>query len=177
MTPNEMQNKLNEAVMNIQSLQDELDKLKSNLSEKPNSCYDHLLPEGYQFCTDQECDEETEIMYLKVKLHNLDPNEKPLGSIMQEAKHMEAFYMPIRPIQFHIAVHEAVTTEPNPYAVDWSNAPENADSHAFDKNGKGWFFGLSSNDKFWFADNFGYSGHTLPSGLDWTKSKTVRPCK
>ena len=125
MTPNEMQNKLNEAVMNIQSLQDELDALKSNLSEKPNSCYDHLLPEGYQFCTDEECDEETETMYLKVKLHNLDPNEKPLGSIMQEVKYMEAFYIPIRPIQFHIAVHEVRFNTPrgsSPNGRSWSSS-------------------------------------------------------
>ena len=222
---NKIQNKLNEAVMNIASLQDELDALKSNLSEKPNSCYDHLLPEGYQFCTDEECDEETETMYLKVKLHNLDPNEKPLGSIMQEVKYMEAFYMPIRPIQFHIAVHEAVTTEPNsytiekhgdgwaiyqgrdsmhhganlgqihdgkladilqrvlniqqtnPYAVDWSNAPDWADVHCFDYDGKGGFYGTKRDDLEWFHCNQGRSGFTLPSGLDWTKSKTTRPCK
>ena len=177
MTPNEIQNKLNEAVMNIASLQDELDALKSNLSEKPNSCYDHLLPEGYQFCTDEECDEETETMYLKVKLHNLDPNEKPLGSIMQEVKYMEAFYIPIRPIQFHVAVHEAVTTEPNPYAVDWSNAPDWADVHCFDYDGKGGFYGTKRDDLEWFHCNQGRSGFTLPSGLDWTKSKTTRPCK
>jgi hypothetical protein len=115
-------------------------------------------------------------MYLKVKLHNLDLNEKPLGSIMQDVKHMEAFYMPIRQkVQYHVAVHEAVTTEPNPYSVDWSNAPEEADSHAFDKSGKGWFYGLSFNDMFWYAHNVGRSGFTLPTGLDWTKSKTTRP--
>ena len=144
--------------------------------DKYNTDYSLLLPEGYEFCKEEECDEETEIMYLKVKLHNLDPNEKPLGSIMQDVKHMEAFYTPIRQkVQYHVAVHEAVTTEPNPYSVDWSNAPEKADTHAFDKSGKGWFYGLSFNDMFWYAHNVGRSGHTLPSGLDWTKSKTTRP--
>jgi hypothetical protein len=110
MTPKEIQNELNR-------LQAELDKLKSNLSEIPNSC-DHLL----------------------------------------------------------VAVHEAVTTESNPYAVDWSNAPEEADCHAFDKSGKGfWFYGVSFNDSFWYAAVFNSSGFTLPTGLDWKQSKTTRP--
>lgn len=63
----------------------------------------------------------------------------------------------------------------NPYAVDWSNAPEEADTHAFDKSGKGWFYGLSLNDKVWYADNVGRSPFTLPTGLDWKQSKTSRP--
>jgi hypothetical protein len=82
---------------------------------------------------------------------------------------------PIRPIQYHVAVHEAVTTESNPYAVDWSNAPEEADCHAFDKSGKGWFYGVSFNDSFWYAAVFNVSGFTLPTGLDWKQSKTTRP--
>ena len=249
MTPKEMQNKLNEAVMNIQSLQDELDRLKQadtyfpesgevvwvsddqeewhkrifvkflGFKSSPYKCvwenksnttknyllgknyitsdwaycrrlngeiipfgrdkhkdpdYSHLLPDGYEFCKDDEQDEETEIMYLKVKLHNLDYNEKPLGSIMQEAKHMEAFYRPIRKIQYHVAVHEAVTVEPNPYAVDWTNAPEWADSHAFDEDGDGWWFGSRCGDISWHSIN-NLSKFTLPEGLDWAKSKTTRP--
>jgi hypothetical protein len=143
--------------------------------DKYNTDYTHLLPDGYEFCKEEECNEETEIMYLKVKLHNLDPNEKPLGSIMQEAKHMEAFYMPIRQkVQYHVAVHEAVTTEPNPYAVDWSNAPDWADSHAFDKDGEGVWYGTRKGFATWW-DERGLSGFTIPSNLDWTKSKTTRP--
>jgi hypothetical protein len=137
--------------------------------------YSHLLPDGYEFCKEEDADEETEIMYLKVKLHNLDPNEKPLGSIMQEAKHMEAFYMPIRKIQYHVAVHEAVTTEPNPYAVDWTNAPEWADSHCFDRDHSGWWYGAKMKNSFWDTDDCDRSGFTLPSGLDWKLSKTTRP--
>lgn len=143
--------------------------------DKYDTDYSHLLPDGYEFCKDDEQDEETEIMYLKVKLHNLDPNEKPLGSIMQDVKHMEAFYMPIRQkVQYHVAVHEAVTTEPNPYAVDWSNAPEWADSHAFDKDGSGVWYGMRKGLVTWIEVR-GLSGFTLPSNLDWTKSKTTRP--
>ena len=66
--------------------------------------------------------------------------------------------------------------EPNPYAVDWSYAPDWADSHAFDDDGKGWFYGIVQNSvpkqwKFKCTE----SGFTLPSNLDWTKSKTTRP--
>lgn len=142
--------------------------------DKYDTDYTHILPDGYEFCKDDEQDEETEIMYLKVKLHNLDPNEKPLGSIMQEAKHMEAFYMPIRKIQYHVAVHEAVTTESNPYAVDWSNAPIWADWHCFDEDGRGFWYGSECLTKVWTVETCP-SNFTLPTGLDWTKSKTTRP--
>lgn len=143
--------------------------------DKYDTDYSHLLPDGYEFCKEDEQDEETEIMYLKVKLHNLDPNEKPLGSIMQEAKHMEAFYMPIRQkVQYHVAVHEAVTTEPNPYAVDWSNAPDWADVHCFDTDNMGLWLGADWKSDLWLKKHE-KSGFTLPSGLDWTKSKTTRP--
>ena len=143
--------------------------------DKYDTDYSHLLPDGYEFCDEDEQDEETEIMYLKVKLHNLDPNEKPLGSIMQEVMHMRAFYMPIRKkVQYHVAVHEAVTTDPNPYAVDWSNAPEWADSHAFDKDGSGFWYGASIMACDWIGESK-LSPFRLPSNLDWTKSKTTRP--
>jgi hypothetical protein len=143
--------------------------------DKYNTDYSHLLPDGYEFCKKEECDEETEIMYLKVKLHNLDPNEKPLGSIMQDVKHMEAFYTPIRQkVQYHVAVHEAVTTEPNPYSVDWSNAPIWADVHCFDEDGRGFWYGSECLTKVWVVETCP-SKFTLPTGLDWKLSKTTRP--
>jgi hypothetical protein len=233
MTPDQIQNKLNEAVMNIQTLQAELDALKSNLSEKPNSCH-HLLPAGYEFCTEEEA-----VKWVKVKLVQDGKNELPLGATVPDCTHVESLYRPIRPIQYHVAVHEAVTAEPtqynlllladgrkfrisdkirmadhdgmvlitpdsvdavryfnsgklkpeyfglpkidyiedipNPYSVDWSNAPKDADCHAFDKSGKGWFYGVSFNDSFWYAAVFNSSGFTLPTGLDWKLSKTTRP--
>ena len=64
--------------------------------------------------------------------------------------------------------------EPNPCAVDWSNAPDWADSHAFDKDGEGVWYGTRKGFATWW-DERGLSGFTLPSGLDWTKSKTTRP--
>jgi hypothetical protein len=65
--------------------------------------------------------------------------------------------------------------EPNPYAVDWSNAPEWADVHCFDKNGKGSFYGAKRDSVEWYHYNMGSSGFTLPTGLDWKLSKTIRP--
>jgi hypothetical protein len=175
MTPDQIQNKLNEAVMNIQTLQAELSKLKSNLSEKPNS-YDHLLPEGYEFCTEEEHTD-----WIKVELLQWNEPQSPISTVATDIEasyfsdELKSMYRPIRPIQYHVAVHEAVTAEPNPYAVDWANAPEEADCHAFDKSGKGWFYGLRFNDMFWYAGVFDVSGFTLPTGLDWKQSKTTRP--
>ena len=65
--------------------------------------------------------------------------------------------------------------EPNPYAVDWSNAPEWADVHCFDRDGSGWWYGAKLKNSFWHTDDCDRSGFTIPSGLDWEKSKTTRP--
>ena len=80
-----------------------------------------------------------------------------------------------RPHQlFHIAIHEAISTEPDPYQVDWSKAPEWADVHAFDDKSNGvWFGAILHKGRFFQTAEL--SGLTLPSNLDWTKSKTVRP--
>jgi hypothetical protein len=145
--------------------------IKSNLSEIPNSC-EHLLPEGYEFCAEGEAEK-------WVKVQNLGLyGEAKLGyvqnSLIKLVNGRKQSYRPIRPIQYHVAVHEAVTTEPNPYAVDWSNAPEKADSHAFDKNGNGYWYTVEPSDYAWVM-GYNKSDFTLPAGLDWTKSKTTRP--
>lgn len=64
--------------------------------------------------------------------------------------------------------------EPNPYAVDWSNAPEWADVHCFDTDNMGLWLGADWKSDLWLKKHEN-SGFTLPSGLDWTKSKTTRP--
>ena len=149
--------------------------IKSNLSEKPNS-YDHLLPEGYEFCAEGEAEK-----LVKVEMINTPHPQMKIGTIATKeeiailTKNFKDAYRPIRPIQYHVAVHEAVTTEPNPYAVDWSNAPDWADVHCFDKNGKGSFYGATRDFVEWYHFNLGSSGFTLPIGLDWKLSKTTRP--
>jgi hypothetical protein len=167
----------------LDEIQKAIDAIRENLglnrSEKPNSCepiepdYTHLLPEGYEFCAEQDAEN-----WVKVQL-NLDVPESEqsyIGYVWHtpfnpSSKH----YRPIRKIQYRIAVHESVTAEHDPYQVDWEKAPEKADSHCFDENGKGWFYGTNINDNYWYADNCGWSGFTLPTGLDWKLSKTIRP--
>ena len=65
----------------------------------------------------------------------------------------------------------------NPYQVDWANAPDWADVHAFDEDDKGFWYGANSSlyKKEWGYD-YGRSNFTLPDGLDWKLSKTTRPC-
>jgi hypothetical protein len=74
---------------------------------------------------------------------------------------------------FHIAIHEAISTEPDPYQVDWSKAPEWADSHFY--NGEvGYWGGLEYNihgHYLWLKP----SGFTLSKELDWKQSKRRRP--
>ena len=174
MTPEQIQNKLNE-------LQAELDALKSNLSEKPNSYipqpgevvdYSHLLPTGYEFCAEGEHAD-----WVKVNDRPDVQNFRPIGGISKGVYILESwkpYYRPIRPIQYHVAVHEAVTAEPNPYAVDWSNAPKWADVHCWDRSGTGYWYGREFGTSWWNS-NHQESNFTLPTGLDWKLSKTVRP--
>ena len=79
-----------------------------------------------------------------------------------------------RPHQlFHIAIHEAISTEPDPYEVDWSKAPEWADSHFYNGNVGHWG-GLKYNIHgyyLWLEP----SGFTLSKELDWKQSKRRRP--
>jgi hypothetical protein len=164
MTPNEIQNELNR-------LQAELDRLKSNLSEIPNSS-DHLLPEGYEFCAEGEHTD-----WVKVNDRPDVQNFRPIGGISKGVYILESwkpYFRPIRPIQYHVAVHEAVTAEPNPYSVDWSNAPEWAEFHMYDETKSGYFKGWVTRGCFWNGC-FAPSGFTLPTGLDWKQSKTIRP--
>jgi len=198
MTPDQIQNKLNEAVMNIQSLQAELDKLKSNLSEIPNSC-DHYIPQpGEVVEVSWNGGEWHNRIFLEYQKEDESPyccvTNSHFNNIIRKYRNGEKYTMINfsfcrrlsgeiiefgcdKPTQYHVAVHEAVTAEPNPYAVDWSNAPEWADVHCFDKNGKGAFYGAKRDAVEWYHCNQGSSGFTLPTGLDWTKSKTTRPCK
>ena len=145
--------------------------IKSNLSEIPNSC-EHLLPAGYEFCKEGEHTD-----WVKVNDRLAVQNFTPIGGTNKGVYILESwkpYYRPIRPIQYHVAVHEAVTTEPNPYAVDWSNAPEWADSHAFDEEGKGRWYGTKKGFVTWIEKSES-SNFRLSSNLDWFKSKTTRP--
>jgi hypothetical protein len=134
----------------------------------------HLLPDGYEFCTEEQAED-----WVKVELMNVynNPIQSELGFVWEYGtpdNKWKPFYRPIRKIQYHVAVHEAVTAEPNPYAVDWSNAPEWADSHCFNDDGTGNWGGFKKYRNNWYLDWL-ESNFTLPTGLDWKLSKTTRP--
>jgi hypothetical protein len=161
----------------LDEIQKAIDAIRENLglnhSEKPNSSepdYTQLLPEGYEFCTEQDAEK-----WVKVELIDVE-GENELGYIVNN-KYCgnKQFYRPIRPIAYHIAVHESVTAEIDPYQVDWSNAPEWADVHCFDANGKGNWYGVKRDSVEWYRYNIGNSEFTLPTGLDWKQSKRLNP--
>lgn len=124
--------------------------------------YIDLLPEGYEFCEKEMAEQ-----WIKVKNpteanllgHIWQLNKRPFLAVIGE-------YRPIRKIQ---------TAS---YAVDWSDAPEWADVHAWDANGRGYWYGIKVNDtrhEQRHVRRFILSGMTLPAGLDWKLSKTFRP--
>jgi hypothetical protein len=128
----------------------------SSSSEMPKD-YSHLLPEGYEFC-----EEEMAEYWIKVK----NPTEaNPLGHIWQLDKRPHlAFIDEYRPIRKTAS-----------YQVDWSDAPEWADVHAFDEDGKGFWHGIEIHATEWCNFRSEKSPFTLPDGLDWKLSKTFRP--
>lgn len=168
------------------------DGIIGNTSDSPyveQPDYTHLLPEGYEFCAEGDAEK-----WVKVENNILTGYSvgdillgTPMGDLRKNSR-------PIRSIQYHVAVHEAVTvadeheckhcgamtSQPdeqcykNPYKVDWSNAPDWADVHAFDEDGEGYWCGVRQGDISWMDENE-QSPFTLPDGLDWKLSKTYRP--
>jgi hypothetical protein len=64
--------------------------------------------------------------------------------------------------------------EPDPYQVDWSQAPEGTVAHAYDEEGQGYWYRVTC-EEINFCYEFNYSNFTLPSGLDWKQSLRVNP--
>ena len=84
------------------------------------------------------------------------------------------YYRPIRPIKYHVAVHEVVTAEPDPYQVDWSKAPRGTVAHSWDGDGQGYWYRVTCED-VGFCPEYYKSEFALPSGLDWKNSLRVNP--
>jgi hypothetical protein len=185
--------------------------------------YTHLLPYGYEFCEEADAENWVKVEYSVNRTGELD--EYQLGYIVNGNPNiLIGTWKPIRPIQYHVAVHEATTTkpdpytiekhgdgwaiykgrdsmhhganlgqihdeklaqyiggllkgfkdaEPDPYQVDWSNAPKWADVHCFDKDGTGFWYGAQSGDCDWWEQTT-ISNFALPCGLDWKQSKRRR---
>lgn len=147
------------------------DYWKGTLMMRPDAenDYTHLLPDGYEFC--QESDAEK---WVKVeKMHIDDKDEYELG-------HIENFtcftgrWKPIRPIQYKVTTHEIVTAVPDPYQPDWSKAPDGVVAHAWDANGMGYWYRITSTYEK-FRPEHTPSPFTLPPDLDWKQSLRVKP--
>jgi hypothetical protein len=135
--------------------------------------YTHLLPEGYEFCSEEDAEK-----WVKVE----NPSKlNPLGHIWQSiidprAGGMQSEYRPIRPIQYKVTTHEIVTAVPDPYMPDWSKAPEGTVAHAWDMSGIGRFYYIDMGDPYPTYGNI-LSNLTLPAALDWKQSLRVKPSK
>jgi hypothetical protein len=197
-----------------------MEKFKQPAKTEPD--YTHLLPEGCEFCTEEDAEK-----WVKVECPSWYEPQSPLGTIELDEvmagfqRQVKELYRPIHPIQYHISVHESVTAkpdkytiekhgdtwvilepspkdnnwtivgkfhddrvasyifgllkgfkdaEPDPYQVDWENAPGGAVGHYYASNGFGSWIITGAFDHF-----NGESGHTLPSGLDWKQSLRVNP--
>jgi hypothetical protein len=160
----------------LDEIQKAIDAIRENLglnrSEKPNSSepdYTHLLPEGYEFCTEKDAEK-----WVKVEMNPGTPEheQNAVGYVwLSPINPSSKCFRPIRPIAYHIAVHESVTAEPDPYQVDWSNAPEGTVGHYYNNlghTGRWIIFGLN----VFITEN---SYQTLPTGLDWKKSLRLNP--
>jgi len=134
--------------------------------------YSHLLPEGYEFCQEQDAEK-----WVKVELYkNTEELEQnPIGEFwIGIADKYKPYYRPIRPIKYHVALHEVVTIEPDPYQPDWSKAPEGTVAHAYDVSQLGYWYKVVLIEHI-FLQKFENSNNTLPTGLDWKKSLRLNP--
>jgi hypothetical protein len=150
------------------------DYWKQSLQERPEPDYTHLLPEGYEFCTEQDAEK-----WVKVEMDNLHKSVQfSIGEVSDDVFGYIGTWKPIRPIQYLVSVHESVTAEPDPYQVDWSNAPEWADVHCFDRDRRGYWYGHRYNVIIsdWESMTIG-SNFNLPEGkgIERKFSKTIRP--
>jgi hypothetical protein len=150
------------------------DYWKNSLQERPAKTepdYTHILPEGYEFCNEQDAEK-------WVKVHGAFNIGHIFVNYAGITRNETIDYRPIRPIQYHVAIHESVTAEPDPYQVDWSNAPEWADVHCFDMNRRGYWYGHRYNVLYsdWETMTIG-SNFNLPEGkgIERKFSKTIRP--
>jgi hypothetical protein len=156
------------------------DYWKSTLMMRPESIsdapdYTHLLPDGYEFCQEQDAEK-----WIKVE----NPSKmNPLGhiwqSIIDPPVGMQSEYRPIRPIQYKVTTHEIVTAVPDPYQPDWSQAPEGTVAHAWDRSGTGFWCIMNIEEDYeegtHWALRYELSHLTLPSDLDWKQSLRVKP--
>jgi len=142
--------------------------IPESISDAPD--FTHLLPDGYEFCSEQDAEK-----WVKVE----NPSKlNPLGHIWQSIIDppvvMQRDYRPIRPIQYKVTTHEITTAVPDPYMPDWSKAPEGTVAHAWDESKVGIWYIVSPED-YEFVKLHEPSPFTLPADLDWKQSLRVKP--
>jgi hypothetical protein len=137
------------------------------ISDAPD--YSHLLPEGYEFCPEQDA-----VKWVKVDDIG---SEFKIGCVKDVFYGYVGTWLPIRPIQYKVTTHEITTAIPDPYMPDWSQAPEGAVAHAWDESGSGFWhiINIDNNRQWKFA--YTLSHLTLPPDLDWKQSLRVKPSK
>lgn len=151
---------------------------RSFIEPKPTEPdYSHLLPEGYEFCEEQDAEKWVKVKWnagwLIGTIINVSDNFK-MDMIMR--KDVIEQYRPIRPIKHHVAVHEVVTAEKDPHQPDWTKAPEGTVAHAYDESKLGyWYTIIFNNSDTIFKQMSEPSNLRLPSGLDWKQSLRVNP--
>jgi hypothetical protein len=114
--------------MNIQDqlndLSERLNRIEEKLATNHNSVadairqtepdYTHLLPEGYEFCAEEQAEK-----WVKVEYNSNEKGQNEIGFITRRPiSDYKPFYRPIRKIKYHVAVHEVVTIEPDPYTIE-----------------------------------------------------------
>jgi hypothetical protein len=162
--------------------------------------YSHWLPQGYEFCAEEVAEK-----WIKVKNpaeanplgHIWQLDKRPFLAVIGEYRPIRKIQAPPDPKQdlfnllseeFGVVALESdmreiidavrkVLNNPkdNPYQVDWSQAPEWADVHCWDEDGKGYWHGTEMRKAEWCNFRSLLSPFTLPDGLDWELSKTYRP--
>jgi hypothetical protein len=156
------------------------DYWKSTLMMRPEAIsdapdYTHLLPEGYEFCSEADAEKWVKVEYeagwpLGIVVDITDKFK--MDAIMYN--HIKPSYRPIRPIQYKVTTHEIVTAVPDPYMPDWSQAPEGTVAHAWDEDGRGFWYHASVNGNVWLYCHR-KSDLTPPADLDWKQSLRVKP--
>jgi hypothetical protein len=149
--------------------------IPESVSDAPD--YTHLLPDGYEFCSEADAEKWVKVEYeagwpLGIVIDITD--KVKMDAIMHN--HIKPSYRPIRPIQYKVTTHEIVTAVPDPYMPDWSQAPEGVVAHAFDESKVGIWYIVSPED-YEFVKLHKPSPFTLPADLDWKQSLRVKPSK
>jgi len=133
--------------------------------------YSHLLPEGYEFCSEEDAEK-------WVKVDDVG-SEFKIGCVKDVFYGYVGTWLPIRPIQYKVTTHEITTAIPNPYMPDWSKAPEGAVAHAWDANGKSFWYTIVIDKELtsFMIDIERSNAPALPADLDWKQSLRVKPSK